>query len=102
MSSCGTGGQFVISVHCLLKSQVFGRDLRFMFHKVFGALAANLGSGSTDGGLSGIAVCSLHGCYGNNIHIVVFLVRSFKRRWFGVVLLGLFWVPKWRAIARHR
>ena len=60
-----------------------------------GAIAANLGSGSTDGGLSCIAVCSLHGCYGNSIRIVVFLVwRRFHvwtilRRWFGVVLLGM-------------
>ena len=74
MSSFGAGGQFVISVRCLLKSQG-GRDLRFMVNKVFGALAANFGSGSTDGRLSSIAVCSLHGCYGNNIHIVVFLVE---------------------------
>ena len=76
MSSFGAGGQIVISVHCLLKSQG-GRDLRFMVNKVFGALAANFGSGSTDGRLSSIAVCSLHGCHGNNIFIVVFLVGSF-------------------------
>ena len=41
-----------------------------MLNKVLGALAANLGSGSTDGGLSCIAVCSLHGCYVNNIEEV--------------------------------
>ena len=56
MSSCGTGGQFVISVQCLLKSQGFDCDSLFLLKKVFGALAANLGSGSTDGGLSSIAV----------------------------------------------
>ena len=60
--------------------------------RVFGALAANLGSGSTDGGLSGIAVCSLHGCYRNNIHIVVFLVRSFTCGLFcGAGLVLCFW-----------
>ena len=71
------GRTVCISVHCLLKSQWFGRDSRFMLNKVFGALAANLGSGSTDGGLSSIAVCFLHGCHGNNIHTVVYLVGSF-------------------------
>ena len=59
MSSCGAGGLFVISVHRLLKSQRFGRDSRFVLNKVFGALAANLGSGSADGGLSSVAVCVL-------------------------------------------
>ena len=39
MSSCGVGGQSVISVHCLLKSQRFGRDSRFMLNKIFVALA---------------------------------------------------------------
>ena len=66
MSSCGAGGQFVISVHCLLKSKRFGRDSRFMFNKFLGALAVNLGSGSSDGGLWSTAVCSLHGCCGNS------------------------------------
>ena len=56
MSSCGVGGQFVISVHCLLKSKRFGRDSHFMFNKFLGAFPANLGSGSSDGGLSSIAV----------------------------------------------
>ena len=77
MSSFGAGGQSVTSVHCLLKNQRFGRDSRFMLNKIFGALAANIGSGSTDGGLSSIAVCSLHGCCGGNLHIVVFLLGDF-------------------------
>ena len=47
---------------------------------------------STDGGLSSIAVCSLHGCYGNNIHIVVFLVGSFTCGLFcGACLVLCFW-----------
>ena len=48
-----------------------------MLHKDFGALAANIGSGSTDGGPSSIAVCFLHGCYGSSLHMVVFLLGSF-------------------------
>ena len=48
-----------------------------MLNKIFGALAANIGSGSADGGLSSIAVCSLHGCYGNSFHIFVLLVAGF-------------------------
>ena len=61
---------------CTLLAQVqrFGRDSRFVLNKVFGALAANTGSDSTDGGLSSITVCSLYGCYGSNLHIVVFLL----------------------------
>ena len=31
----------------------------FMLNKVFGALAANVGTSSSDGGLSSIVVCSL-------------------------------------------
>ena len=34
MSSCGTGLQFCISVHYLLKSQGFGRDSRFMMRSL--------------------------------------------------------------------
>ena len=48
-----------------------------MVNKIFGALAANIGSGSADGGLSSIAVYSLHGCYGNSFHIFVRLVAGF-------------------------
>ena len=92
MSSCGAGGLFVISVHCLLKSQRFGRDSRFMLSKFFGALAANLGSGSTDGGLSSIAVCSLHGCDGSNFHIVSFLLGgSTCGQFCGAGLVLCFW-----------
>ena len=92
MSSCAAGGQFVISVHCLLKSYRFGRDSRFVFNKFLGALAANLGSGSSDGGLSSIAVCSLHGYYGNSFHIVVLLIAGFSRGLLcGTGLLLCFW-----------
>ena len=45
---------------------------------------------------SSIAVCSLHGCYESNLHIVVFLLGGF------VVLFGLYYDPRWRAIARVR
>ena len=38
MSSCGAGGQFVISVHCLLQSQRFGRDSSVMSNKIFQTL----------------------------------------------------------------
>ena len=31
----------------------------------------------SDGGLSSIAVCSLHGCYGSSFHVVVLLVTGF-------------------------
>ena len=68
--------------------QRFGRDSRFMLNKFFGALAANLGSGSTDGGLSSIAVCSLHGCDGSNFHIVSFLLGGSTC---GTILRALVW-----------
>ena len=48
MSSCGAGGQFVISVHCLLTSKGSAVIRVFMFNKFLGALAANLGSGQND------------------------------------------------------
>ena len=66
----------MISKH-LLKSPRFGRDSRFMLNKIFGALAANVGSGSVDSGLSSIAICSLHGCYGSSLHVVVLLLIGF-------------------------
>ena len=48
-----------------------------MLNEFFGALAANVGSGSMDGGLSSVAICSLHGCYGRSLHIVVLLIVGF-------------------------
>ena len=69
MSSCGAGGQFVISVHRLLTSQRFGRDSRFMLNKIFGALAG-----------------------GSNLHIVVFLLGGFTCGLFcGAGLVLCFW-----------
>ena len=65
------GGQSVVSVHCWAV-------IRFCFlNEIFGALAANVGTSSTDGGLSSIAVCSLHGCYGRSLFIVVLLLTGF-------------------------
>ena len=69
-----------------------------MLNKICGALAANTGSGSTDDGLGGIAVCSLHGCYGSSLHIVVLLLGGFTcglfcGAGFSVVLLGHFYDP---------
>ena len=77
MSSCGAGGQSVISVHCLLESKRFSRDSRFMSNKIVGPLAANVGSGSTDGGLSNIAICSVHGCFGSSLRTVMLLIAGF-------------------------
>ena len=48
-----------------------------MLNKIIGSLVANVDSGSTEGGLSSIAVCTLHGCYGSNLHFVVFLLGGF-------------------------
>ena len=48
-----------------------------MLNKVFGALTANVGTSSTDGGLSRIAVCPLHGCHGSSLYIVVLLLTGF-------------------------
>ena len=62
---------------CLPKSQRFGRDSRFMLNKVFWCARCKYWFSSTDGGLSSIAVCSLHGCYGSNLHNVVFLLGRF-------------------------
>ena len=56
----------------------FGRDARFIINKFLGALAANLGSRSSDAGLSSIAVCSLHGYYGNSLHTVALLIVGFS------------------------
>ena len=92
MSSCGAGGQSVISVHCLLESKRFGRDSRFMSNKIFGPLAANVGSGSTDGGLSNIAICSVHGCFGSSLRTVVLLIAGFVGGLFcGACLVLCFW-----------
>ena len=60
--------------------------------KIFDALAANNGWGSTDGGLGGIAVCSLYGCYGSSFHIVVLLLGGFTCGSFcGAGLVLCFW-----------
>ena len=92
MSSCGTGGQFVISVQCLLKSQGFDCDSLFLLKKVFGTLAANLGSGSTDAVCLALQLFFARLLRERHSHCRVsggqFLVWSFLRRWFGVVLLG--------------
>ena len=45
-----------------------------------------------DSSLSSIAVCSLHGCYGSNLHIVVFLLGGFACGLFcGAGLVLSFW-----------
>ena len=46
-----------------------------MVNKISCALAANIGS--ADGGLSSIAVCSLHGCCGSSFYVVVLLITGF-------------------------
>ena len=62
----------------------------FMSNKILGAFAANMGS--ADGGLSSIAVCSLHGCNGRSVHVVVLLVSGFTGGLLcGVGLVLCFW-----------
>ena len=65
----------------------------FMLDKDFGALAANVVSGSTDGGFSSIAICSLHCCYGSNLYIPVLVFTGVPwwvslRRWCGAFVFG--------------
>ena len=93
MSSCGAREDSLCNF-CTLLAQVqrFGRDSRFMINKIFGALAADTGSGSTDGGLCSIAICSLHVCYGSSLHIVVLLLGGFTCGSFcGAGLVLCFW-----------
>ena len=76
----------------------FGRDSRFVLNKILGAVTANFGAGSADSGLSSIAVCSLHGCYGSSL----LRCRAPGNRthgwsalgcWFGVVFVDNFYDP---------
>ena len=63
-----------------------------MLNKIFGALAANIGSGSTDGGLSSTAVCSLRSCHPSSLHTVVRLLGGFTCGLFcGAGLVLCFW-----------
>ena len=65
----------MISVHCRLKVQKrFRRDSPFYAKQDFWCSRRERW---TDGGLSSIAVCSLHGCYGSSLYIVVLLLTGF-------------------------
>ena len=69
----------------------FGRDSRSKLNKIFGALAANIGS--ADGGLSSIAVRSLHGCNGSSFHVVVLMINGFTGGFLcGAGLVLCFWI----------